>query len=552
MNRLLFTLALAVTIVACNRHSAHWDTLTQVESFINMRPDSALVIIEQIEPSELSNKEERAKYSLLHSVALYKSYIDKSDFEILQPAIEYYKDHGSSTDKLLTNFYKGIIYQNQGNDAQAMISFLEAIEQGGDSEDLVTKAQVYYAQSSIYYSLLQWDRYCNAMLKCAELYNDMELTDYYHKSLVYVINGYTQKGDKEMTNRYIDTLKKDLPQMNPLVKADFYDVYTTAITSQGDKRQIRELLEEYISIIPESRINYSTVAFAYYKIGEYKEALNAIQRYKVKDTYISKTRYYALLSDIHNKLGNDKLALENYKIYKTISNDKTYEIFKSDTQFMEDKHSLEMQKAKAQAAKNRLTIIVLACIIALVSSLYIINIIRKRLKDSRILNTQLLNEKAVFEKMYNEVIAERDALNEMVTNNTIKEETMTIIKSRLGVLNTIIVSHLSEKDTDIRRANKELEALIANRGDFIRSTRLTLEENYPHFFAHLHDKGLEEFEIDFCCLYAIGLKGKEIKAYINLSRHYKDSSEVRQKLGLMESDTNLSNYLQKLLQSEEE
>lgn len=552
MNRLLFALALALSVVACNRHSAHWDTLTEVESFINMRPDSALLIIEQIAPTELSNKEERAKHSLLHSVALYKSYIDKSDFEILQPAIEYYKDHGSSTDKLLTNFYKGIIYQNQGNDAQAMISFLEAIEQGGDSEDLVTKAQVYYAQSSIYYSLLQWDRYCNAMLKCAELYNDMELTDYYHKSLVYVINGYTQKGDKEMTNRYIDTLKKDLPQMNPLVKADFYDVYTTAITSQGDERQIRELLEEYISIIPESRIDYSTVAFAYLKIGEYKEALNAIQRYKVKDTHISKTRYYALLSDIYNKLGNDKLALENYKIYQTIHDNKIFEIFKSDTQFMEDKHSLEMQKAKAQAAKNRLTIIVLACIVALVSSLYIINIIRKRLKDSKILNTQLLNEKAVFEKMYNEVIAERDALNEMVTNNTIKEETMTIIKSRLGVLNTIIVSHLSEKDTDIRRANRELEALIADRGSFIRSTRLTLEENYPHFFVHLHDKGLEEHEIDFCCLYAIGIKGKEIKAYTNLSRHYKDSSEVRQKLGLMENDTNLSNYLQKLLKSEDE
>ena len=517
-----------------------------------MRPDSALVIIEQIEPSELSNKEERAKHSLLHSVALYKSYIDKSDFEILQPAIEYYKEHGTPTDKLLTNFHKGIIYQNQGNDAQAMISFLEAIEQGGDSEDTVTKAQVYYAQSSIYYSLLQWDRYCNAMLKCAELYNDMELTDYYHKCLTYVINGYTQKGDKEMTNRYIDTLKKDLPQMNPLVKADFYDVYTTAITSQGDKQQIRELLEEYISIFPESRINYNTVAFAYYKIGEYKEALKAIERYELKDTHISKTRYYALLSDIYDKLGNDKLALENYKIYQTIHDNKIFEIFKSDTQFMEDKHTLEMQKARETEAKNRLTIIVLGCTVALMASLYIINLIRKRLKKSRVENAQLLSEKALYEQMYNEVVAERDALNEMIANNTIKEEAMEVIKKRLGVLNTIIVSHLSAKDTDIKRANEELELLIANRNDFIKSTRLTLEENYPHFFAYLKDKGLEEFEIDFCCLYAIGLKGKEIKAYTNLTRHYKDSSEVRQKLGLSESDTNLSNFLQKLLKKEGE
>jgi hypothetical protein len=46
------------------------------------------------------------------------------------------------------------------------------------------------------------------------------------------------------------------------------------------------------------------------------------------------------------------------------------------------------------------------------------------------------------------------------------------------------------------------------------------------------------------------MKGKEVKAYTNLSRHYKDSSEVRQKLGLVESDTNLSNFLQKLLKNE--
>jgi hypothetical protein len=152
--------------------------------------------------------------------------------------------------------------------------------------------------------------------------------------------------------------------------------------------------------------------------------------------------------------------------------------------------------------------------------------------------------------MYLEVLSERNALNEMLANSAIKEATMEIIKKRLGVLNTIIVSHLSEKGTDVKRANDELEKLIADRNDFIQSTRLTLEENYPHFFTYLHNKGLEEYEIDFCCLYAIGMKGKEVKAYTNLSRHYKDSSEVRQKLGLVESDTNLSNFLQKLLKNE--
>ena len=186
------------------------------------------------------------------------------------------------------------------------------------------------------------------------------------------------------------------------------------------------------------------------------------------------------------------------------------------------------------------------------ASLYILNFIRKRLKETKRKNIQLESEKAHYEKMYLEVLSERNALNDMIANSAIKDETMEIIKKRLGVLNTIIVSHLSEKNTDVKRANEELEKLISDRHDFIKSTRLTLEDNYPHFFAYLKDKELEEFEIDFCCLYAIGLKGKEIKSYTNLSRHYKDSSEVRQKLGLVESDTNLSNFLQKLLKNEAE
>ena len=552
MKRVLFTLALALTFVACNRHSEHWDKLTQVETYVHMRPDSALVVLEQMDPNELSGKEERAKYSLLHSVALYKNYIDKSDFEALQPAIDYYKNHGSATDKLHMYFHQGIIYQNQKNDAQAMISFLKAIEQGGDSEDIATKAQVYYAQGGIYYSLLEWEKYCNVMLKCAELYDALGLRDYYHYTLVGVVNGYTQMGDMALTDKYIDILKQDLSTMNPLVKADFYGVYTTAIASRNDKQAIIELLDEYKSVIPDSRLNYNSIAFAYCKVGEYEEALKAIQRYKVKDTHVSKTRYYSLLSEIYDKLGNDKLALENYKTYITINNNKILQIFKSDTQFMEDKHALEMANAKEIVAKNRLTIIVLACVVALLSLLIIVYVIRKRLKISRSKNILLEREKVFYEQMYNEVVAERDALTKMVEDTSVRDEAKSVIKARLDVLNKVIISQITGTTSANKKAYEELEHLIANRNDFIKSTRLTLEENYPHFVVYLHDKGLEEFEIDFCCLYAIGLKGKDIKAYTNQSRHYKDSSDVRQKLGLLESDTNLSNFLQKLLKKEGE
>ena len=552
MRQYISIIILVLCLVACDRHSCHWETLMQVESFIVQRPDSALAVLEGIDTEELSNKEEKAKHALLLSMAFDKNVIDRTDFEVLQPAIDYYKDNGSATDRLRTCYYQGRIYENQGNVAQAMTCFCEGIEQGAGSEDLLTKANLYFSQGRIQELLFEWDKEIDVLLKAAELYKAVGRQNSYYNCLAKVLNAYTQKKDYAQVEKYISMLKTDLHMVSPSIMADFYNAYITHVASHSTPERTRQVLDEYLALIPENKLDYSSIALAYFELGEYDKALNAIKKDTVLETYTSQTRHHALLADIYRKKGEYELAFESYDTYLVIRDKKLYDIYQSDTKFMEEKHSLEMQKAKETEAKDKLTIIVLVCVIVLMFLLYILNLIRKRLKDSRRKNALLESEKAHYEQMYNEVLAERNALDEMIADSSIKNETIGIIKKRLDVLNTIIVSHLSEKGTDVKRANDELERLIADRNDFIKSTRLTLEENYPHFFAYLHDKGLEEYEIDFCCLYAIGMKGKEIKTYTNLSRHYKDSSEVRQKLGLVESDTNLSNFLQNLLKNRPE
>ena len=145
MKHYISIIILAIFLFSCNGHSKHWETLSQVESYIEEKPDSALVTLEQIDLSELSGKEEKAKYALLYSMALDKNFIDKTDFELLQPAIDYYEDNGSATDKLRTCYYQGRIYQNLGNDALAMESFVKAISEGDASDDVLTKARIYFA-----------------------------------------------------------------------------------------------------------------------------------------------------------------------------------------------------------------------------------------------------------------------------------------------------------------------------------------------------------------------------------------------------------------------
>jgi len=49
------------------------------------------------------------------------------------------------------------------------------------------------------------------------------------------------------------------------------------------------------------------------------------------------------------------------------------------------------------------------------------------------------------------------------------------------------------------------------------------------------------------CLYAIGLRGKEVGEYIQIKRHYIISHEIRMKLGIDEHETNIGIYIRRLM-----
>ena len=136
MKRLLTILVLILCLASCNRHSEHWATITAMERIIEERPDSVLNVLQAIDTDKLVGDEERAKHALLLSMSLDKNYIDKTSFEVLQPAIDYYEDNGSATDKLRTYYYQGRIYQNAGNDAAAMECFVNALSEGEGSNDI--------------------------------------------------------------------------------------------------------------------------------------------------------------------------------------------------------------------------------------------------------------------------------------------------------------------------------------------------------------------------------------------------------------------------------
>ena len=547
MKNYWLTLSFIICLASCNSHSPHWEAISQVESYIEERPDSALVVLEQIDPSVLSGKEEKAKHALLYSMALDKNFVDKTDFEVLQPAIDYYEDNGSATDKLRTYYYQGRIYQNAGNDALAMKSFVNAISKGGTSNDLQTLAKVYYAQSKIYYSLYEWDNAMECIQKAATLYKDSGLYHYYTDCLILIINGYTIKEDYDSASSYIEQCKQISEKMSVGSLSQFYSVYLTYLIRCGSEYEINYIINEYINTIPSSHIDWLTLTNAYITIGEYNEALQSISRYKNDNHIDSILKYRALISIVYEKLGRYEESLRAYKDYMIASDSLDYAIIRQDTKFVEERHNLELQTLRERESKTQVLLWAAMFIILL---LVIIVFIRYRLKVNRMEKALAEQASEKYRLLYLQIEEERDNLNDLLAQSTeLAPDIKTAIGKRLELLNKFFTAFITNNSDIDRTASKEMEELLANKDTFMTSTKLAFAGSHPKFIKYLEERGLTDWEISYCCLYALGLKGKEVGSYIKMRSHYNNSSTVREKLGINEHDTNLGIYIRKLLKS---
>lgn len=547
MKHFYFTFLLVICLTSCNSHSVHWDTLSQIESYIEENPDSALVILEQIDLSELSGKEEKAKHALLYSMALDKNFVDKTDFEVLQPAIDYYEDNGSATDKLRTYYYQGRIYQNMGNDALAMESFVNAIAVGEKSDDVLTIARIHFAQSKIYYSLFDWDNFIECNKNAAHFFKEVGALNSYANCLIRIINGYTLKENQDNALHYIEKCKHLLSSISQNRLADFYSAYLTYLIKYGSVQEIINIIAEYTHTISEFRTDWLTISNAYLRIQKYDEALSVLSRH-TRGVDVNKDRkYYAIISEAYQNLGEYKKSLKAYEEYTILSDSIDYVVYTQDTKFVKERHLLELETIKEREIKNR---VFLWATIFIIMFLAIIIWIRSRLKVNRMEKAIAEQEIERYRLMYEQMEEERDNLtNLLAQDDELKPDVKNAVGKRLELLNKFFTAYITNNIEIDRKANKEMEELLANKDTFMTSTKLAFAGSHPKFIKHLEGRGLTEWEINYCCLYALGLKGKEVGTYIKMRSHYNNSSAIREKLGINEHETNLGIYIRKLLKS---
>ncbi len=542
MKIILHIIILSACFASCSIHSEYRKIISRIESYIEDSPDTALVMLKSISSDDLDSKEEKAKYALLMSMALDKNYIDKTDFDILFPAINYYEEKGSATDKLRTFYYQGRIYHNQGNEASAMSCYIRALDEGEKSNDILTKARLLVAQGNIYDSLMKWDRVCEVNLAAAEYFEQEGRINSYVNCLLKAVGGFIHKKDFVNAEKYLNKCSQYLDVISAPKRGSYYSAYLTYLVSTNSKDLTESVVNEYLSVIPENIIDYTSLANAYFQMGEIDKALDIISTKEPNNSINHKLKHYAVLTDIYKQKNDYKQALNSFETFMKLSDSVVLEVFKQDTQFIEERYTLELQTIKERESKN---LIVFCGILVLVMLTAVIFYIRTRLKIKTI-------ETERYKLLHQQIEVERDNLSELLVRSAdLNKDTRSVVAERLEILNKFFTASITNNFEIERKVDKELEDLLDNREKFMTSTKLAFSGSHPEFIKYLEGKNLTDYEIKYCCLYALGLKGKEVGSYLRMRSHYNISSAVREKLGLVESDTNLGIYIRKLLKSVE-
>ena len=536
-------------VLSCADDSAVMEELDWAEAVMEEHPDSALALLDTLDRGRLTSREARARHALLYSQALDKNYIDLSTDSIINPAVKYYSRHGSHDYRLMTQYYLGRIYQNAGDNESAMRCFVQAERYVPECSDAGMAARLYTAMTAIYYSVYQFEKALTASVNAADYYLSDADTNQYADKMITAANISLLLQDTVKIHEYLSKVRLVFRSISDEEKGYYFGEYLASLPKDS-VRLTSTVLDEYLSTVTDPAYqDHINIAIAWYRIGQPDSALSVLTQ--SESDFQTELRYWLLLAYIWENKNDYNKSYQYLKEYTNLEVKKRQAAVNDDTKYIKE-------QLKSERRHYRLTISLVASTLAtvIITLLAYLLILRSRNARLRAENScsKAMTEKQAFELMYMELSAEHDTLQKKYGDilADIKGKAMDndslrrLITSRMQIffkllVSVIIYGRISEN------TESEIKNVVENKRLLLDNLRQYAALTYPELEQYLTEHGLTEREIDFCNLYLLGLRGKEIGRYLGLARHYTVSSGIRRKLGLGERDVNIDAYLRQII-----
>ena len=163
-NIVFLLILIPIIWISCDGMGHQTIDFRKIENLMPQHPDSALMLLEQIENKENLSRKDKAHYSLLLTEAEDKTYVTHTTDSLISIAADYYEKTDDLGRKAKAWYYKGRINQDLGHPLKAQEYYLKALRDEEKIEDHALLGRIHnhigmlYAYQKVYEKALPFQK----------------------------------------------------------------------------------------------------------------------------------------------------------------------------------------------------------------------------------------------------------------------------------------------------------------------------------------------------------------------------------------------------------
>lgn len=245
-------ISIIISLISCT-HNKNYSTafqpeLAKAEAMMYRYPDSALHILQGIQPDIPSENEQYATWALLMTQAQYKNQIEQSD-SLINIAYSYFTKHDNAQRKALALYYKGILRHESHHAEDALSFYLEAATEIEKTNDYQLGFLI-NSEVGLMYLYRKLNDY--AMEYFEKAHHNAELSDnqtYIAFSFIYIARAFSQKKQYNKAIEYYEKAIK-IGQVNnyPTILASAMNETSFLFLKTGENKKALQYAKDCIKI----------------------------------------------------------------------------------------------------------------------------------------------------------------------------------------------------------------------------------------------------------------------------------------------------------------
>ena len=530
MKRISFIIVtILACFISCTPKSVR-DTLSDIETFIQERPDSALAILDTMDRTSLTTSKSRAYHALLHAMALDKNFIDVSDDSIAQIAVDYFSKHGPQKYHARSLYYLGLAFYYQKDYNKAIVEFTKAEEIARECDSLylgISKIKKADSYSKTYNGI--------EALKMLEEASDIykAISNEYHIKVtsLKLANAYYNLNYFEESERLLDSLLNDSMDV---------DIITSALTSYAFLKVNKEVpdYDDAVSIYNDLLTKYDLSYMAYNDYWAWAYSLNALGRNEEAHELINQlileepsgtSSYWQYM--IAKSDGKQESALSHLEDYIKYNDLEVFDALKQSLALSQRDYyqsQSELSDYKANNARQASLIIILVSILSAVFVLIFIRAYVRRKED----------EKEKYLLYISEINRQLDEARKE-DYPALKKKYLSLYKAKFETIGALYEQYIHAKDL-LHGESSVYRKVVAIVDDFALNYQNSekfeamLDEDLDNIMTNLRASvpSLKKMDHAIFSLYAIGFDVTTISHLLNTSMNtiYIRKSRIKSKI----------------------